>query len=293
MSALTDLGVTPATVGFVGDWHANTAYARKVIHRHAGRVDAWVHVGDFGYDFRHSFLDGLDDALEDAGGAPFFFVRGNHDSPDFLHMQPRDTYGAAPIGEHITWLPDGLRWSWSGLSFVAAGGAHSIDRAYRQPGVSWWAGETMSPATMLGIMGDGRVDVMVCHDTPAPIWVPMDARRGFPVEDDEASWTYRQHLETIAHTIAPRFVIHGHHHRRERQVLDATHFGRRCVVEGLGADRGEVADNVLVVDLVSWLDEGDEDYVRSLACHHRWGRASDDYDGPAVVSCGRCGAAAD
>jgi predicted phosphodiesterase len=89
-SAVPDPLATPARVAFAGDWHANTRWAVAAVTFAAERgADVIVQLGDFGYEYRAAFLDGLERALSRTG-LRLLFVDGNHeDFPTLLRYPVR------------------------------------------------------------------------------------------------------------------------------------------------------------------------------------------------------------
>src|SRR6059058_2673772 len=56
--------------------------------------------------------------------------------------------------------------TWKGLSFLALGGAASIDRKHRRDRYSWWVEEYLTEEDILTAQSSGPVDIMITHDSP-------------------------------------------------------------------------------------------------------------------------------
>ncbi|WP_084385699.1 metallophosphoesterase family protein [Rhodococcus sp. WMMA185] len=240
---------TPRRVAIAGDWHANTDYARQVIAYAAKRnADILVHLGDFGYSFKDSYLDAIDAALA-AEDMVLGFVEGNHEDFDWLLAQPVAEDGLRYLRGRIVHLPRGLRWNWGQTRCLALGGAHSIDRFLRTEGKSWWPQEQISGADVRTAVDGGPVDVMFCHDCPGGIEVPGMARDryGFPPEELAESEANRAKLRFVVDRVRPCRLWHGHFHHRYRTILEGADY--RTVIDGLGRDNNPIDNNMVVLNL--------------------------------------------
>ncbi|GGA60598.1 hypothetical protein GCM10011490_08470 [Pseudoclavibacter endophyticus] len=234
-------GTEPTTVALAGDWHANTPYAvASIAHALSGGAEAIVHLGDFGFRFESDFLAAVDRAL---GDVPLFFIDGNHESFPWLASHPIDDRGVRPISRSVTHLPRGVRWSWRGRTWLALGGAHSVDRRARERGEAWWPEEAITVDDVERAVAAGPVDVLVCHDVPAGVPVPHVYPEGtFPADDEAAGEAHRDLVRAVVDGTWPRFIAHGHFHRHYRSTLGAAR------VLGLAHDRHEPNENVAFLD---------------------------------------------
>jgi len=168
----------PRRIVVAGDWHGNQEWALSVIRRVpallAGESQRLIlHLGDFGIwpdKPGQIYLDRLSRALGEAG-AELWFVDGNHEDFDRLGQldEKPGPDGRVPVVPRIMHLPRGHRWSWHGLTWLACGGAVSVDRAIRTEGVDWWPQEEITTEQEVAISGSGHADVMVCHDCPSGV----------------------------------------------------------------------------------------------------------------------------
>src|SRR5262245_45957967 len=125
-SAPTDPLATPARIAFAGDWHANTRWGISAIQFAAEQgAEVIIQLGDFGYEFRPAFLDGLERALVRTG-LRLLFVDGNHEDFPTLLRYPVRSDGLRRLTDRVWHLPRGFRWVWGGLRWLALGGAHSV-----------------------------------------------------------------------------------------------------------------------------------------------------------------------
>ena len=234
----------PRRIVVAGDWHGCEEWALSVIRRVpallAGESQRLIlHLGDFGIwpdKAGQVYLDRLSWALGEAG-AELWFVDGNHEDFDRLGQldQKPGPDGRVPVVPRIMHLPRGHRWSWHGLTWLACGGAVSLDRAIRTEGVDWWPQEEITTEQEVAISGGGHADVMVCHDCPSGVahtfahppadWAPEDLARND---------AHRRRVQRIVDAVMPAYLMHGHLHRAYQRTCD---FGYGPVkVTGLDAD---------------------------------------------------------
>jgi predicted phosphodiesterase len=243
---------------FLGDTHAVPQAAQLAIKKasHQG-CDIVVQLGDFAYTGEHYtlFIKKTQAALERAD-LTLWWIDGNHDCQDTLDETPVNNdllssqypYGLRSQTSRIHNIPRGHRWEWDGVTFLACGGAYSIDKAYRYPYESWWPQETITDADVERCIAGGPADVMLTHDVPWGVQHPYGPRTGGGNKDMwPASAENRKRLRIIVDAVRPNYLYHGHcHHRNsEALLLDGGH-----VVEIEGLDRDGASDdrNILVVD---------------------------------------------
>lgn len=80
-------------------------------------------------------------------GCTILFIDGNHENFEMLNKMPVVEYKGAlmhKIDEHIFHILRGEILTIEGKTFLCLGGAHSIDKAYRTPYVSWWPEEEIT-----------------------------------------------------------------------------------------------------------------------------------------------------
>lgn len=240
---------TPTRIAFMGDVHGNSFHTDRAI-RYAAEQGAQVviQVGDFAYRFAPSFMAKVQRALEEIG-LTLGFVGGNHDSYDYLdRFEVEHGTTAIPLRPNIFYLPRGYRWTWSGVSFLALGGAHSVDRLWRARG-EWWARETITIGEAVTAANGGHADVMICHDVPDGVRIPCIEGNpcGFPESEIAAAQQHRELLRRVVDEVQPAHLFAGHYHCR----LDATLVGRgyRTEVHILDMDGGRMTDNLTMLSL--------------------------------------------
>jgi hypothetical protein len=261
------LGVTwlgSATIGdvtrplcFIGDCHGEDRWVAHVLKRAAaaGARVAWA-LGDFGY-WCHTpkgvqFLDRVQGYAE-WRGVDVIFLRGNHENQEQLAVLADGAQGLVPVRPNVAFAPDGAVWEYSGLRFAVAGGAPSIDRDHRTPGLDWWPEETFSVAGYERLATVGTVDVVLAHD--CPLEVAMSGLHDWQPGDD-----HREVMSSVANLVTPRWWLSAHYHRRVSQLV-TTREGHRFRAELLDCD-GTMTLGWLLADPAALALDGSDPRIR-------------------------------
>lgn len=250
----------------VGDLHGNTGAALQVIDYAASvQADLILQLGDLGYwpadPQGQKFLRKIEKRLA-IRGLDLWWVDGNHESHDRLLTRPISEDGRRQISEHVWHLPRGHRWQWGGTTWLAVGGAVSVDKAYRTDGKTWFAAEELTDQEADAIIADGPADVVASHDAPLgvpllrqvlhqdlPAWRRSDKSPwpiGMLVRSDE----HQRRIRRVVEGVQAQRVFHGHHHIRYTDTLTAAH--GPVAVEGLGMDTDPLSARCLLVDGAGW-----------------------------------------
>jgi hypothetical protein len=269
----------PGAVVLAGDWHGNDGWARHVIGKAAQllrreKVKLILHAGDLCVwpgEAGGNFLDEITDALW-KHGLKLLFADGNHEWHPELHAmaeEHRHGGGTDPVpitydedGEaRVLWLPRGHRWTWHRKTWMALGGAVSVDAAVRVKGKSWWPEETFTGEQLKRATRSGKVHVMLTHDSPSAVrmsfgpppsfWDPMDLAR---------SAAHREQLQDVVDKIKPELLIHGHYHRHVRQTIEP--YGTNVIGLDMDGENGnytllDTRDLFEVQPLYQWEEEMD------------------------------------
>ncbi|QIG65988.1 metallophosphatase [Ochrobactrum phage vB_OspM_OC] len=161
-----------------------------------------VQVGDYGIGFRSNPIITLKDSKNHR------FIRGNHDDPELCKAQ-------------ANWIPDGTIED--GIMFI--GGATSIDKAWRTPGLDWWYDEECSVSDLeyfINLYEKEKPNVMVTHECPESIADIMLAQLGRTKYPDPSRT--RQALEVMKQIHQPKLHVFGHWHMDFDQVIDGTRY---------------------------------------------------------------------
>ena len=228
-----------------GDWHGNRQWAQTCFDVAAGHgCDAVLQLGDFGLwpGREDAWLDHVD-ALADKARAPLVWIDGNHENHDALGRwrEQADGAGLVRMRPSVQWASRGARWEWGGVRFGALGGAVSIDRFLRRPGVNWWEQEAVSQEDV-DRLGDERLEVLATHAAPTTTALPY---RRLPLPDSIIADARRVRalLDQAVERTAPSLVLHGHYHTRMRAEM-----GQRTV-EGLAHDKSSPQEALALLDL--------------------------------------------
>jgi len=245
-------------VALAGDWHGNLAWAQKVI-RSAAAADAGliVQLGDFGYwrpdPSTRKYLFRVERLLAELG-MQLWWIDGNHEDHPRLRVLPLAEDGTRPISEHVVHLPRGFRFTVEGdgrsYTWLAVGGAVSLDRQWRTPGRSWWPEERLTDDDIAVALRGGPADVLISHDAPLGVDVP-DPRRGrWPEAALAEADEHRALLRVVVDGVRPRQLWHGHFHVQYDAdlALPVVDGGEStCAVHGLDCDGSEVGANLALV----------------------------------------------
>lgn len=228
-----------------GDWHGNRAWAETSFDaaaRHS--CDAVLQLGDFGLwpGREDAWLDHVD-ALAGAAGATLVWIDGNHENHDALERwrAKADERGMVRMRDSVQWASRGARWEWSGVRFGALGGAVSVDRFLRRPGVNWWPQEAVTQSDV-DRLGDEPLDVLITHAAPDTGQRPA-LRLPLPPSIVADARHVRSLLDQAVARTGPALVVHGHYHTRMRAEIE----GR--VVEGLAHDQSSIEEALALLDL--------------------------------------------
>ncbi|QXO14283.1 esterase [Mycobacterium phage Chaser] len=254
----------PEKLMLAGDWHGNLPWAFKAINyaKFQG-ADTILHVGDFGWwkagPATYQYLEEVNKEL-DHHGINLLWVDGNHEDHAFLGSF--NVPGAQPLTTksypRITHLPRGYRWDWWGDTWMALGGAHSVDRSFAREGESWWPGEWLDDKQMEYAMRPGKVDIIVAHDAPTnvdipgitpgkDIWLRIDGKpRKVPNVDLLKAEEHRARIQKVCDAVKPVEFYHGHYHR-DYNALCRVEGGGYMNVRGLDKDETTIAKNTYFI----------------------------------------------
>ncbi|WP_048895539.1 metallophosphoesterase family protein [Mycolicibacterium conceptionense] len=254
----------PRIIAIAGDWHGNFRWARHILTTpHLRGVEAVVHTGDFGFwpgRGGQEYLDRLEEVLAKLG-IPMYWVKGNHEWQPELAAWPV-TDGVQIIRPHIIHLPAGFRWTWQGQTWLALGGAVSVDREQRVAGIDWWPDEVITDLDVEAAIAGGPADVMICHDAPRGVgaldmFLSVNGFRLSPIIQSDADHS-RDQVRKVVDAVKPRFLFHGHYHHKYSDDLHGDGF--TTLVAGLDCDGTSMRGNVIRGQLpIGEKDQADED----------------------------------
>lgn len=158
---------------FLGDVHAESPLMRDFLN---SEEKYCLQLGDFGFIFKYNdwkwnrFLNHFE---KNYPNKMIFTVLGNHENYDSIEKMPvKNMFGARcrKIRSNVYAVERGEILSIEGLNILCIGGADSIDKAWRQDGISWWAQEKISDTDVKKTVEKGLTysfDMICSHAMPA------------------------------------------------------------------------------------------------------------------------------
>jgi hypothetical protein len=153
-------------------------------------------------------------------GIQYFSIRGNHSNPHVFD-------GSIDL-PNFKLLTDYTHLEIDRENWLFVGGAISIDRLDRKPGITWWPEEEMVLKEELA----GKADVLVTHTGPSWTTPPPNNLLDLYIQAEIAigTKTLRRELldeqvrhEQLFELVQPKQWYHGHHHHSAtRQVGNCT-----------------------------------------------------------------------
>ncbi len=251
--------VATEVVALAGDWHGNLGWAQRILSiAHGAGTRTVLQLGDFGYwradPATRKYLSRLERMLGERE-MQLLWIDGNHEDHARLASLPLADDGTQPISDHITHLPRGFRWKWLDgdgrrYTWLALGGAVSVDRQWRTAGRSWWSEEQISRDDADVAIAGGPVDVMVSHDAPAGVTIPGIGATDWPADVLRDADAHRALLREVVDAVQPHHLWHGHYHVRYDALLEVAGADepRICYVHGLDRDDSGPSLNLEFVD---------------------------------------------
>lgn len=221
-------------IGLLGDVHGDKQWIKFALWKFAREgITKVLQVGDFGIDSSNSGYEFLkvSNKAAVAAGIYLYVVPGNHEDYSLINrmFDQGEHYfsdGWGTLRSNILVAPRGHRWVWDGVSFVALGGAPSVDRGWRRRADAqhpnsrnklWHEGEMITIEDVNNTIQGGYADVMVAHDAPHGVPTVDNAIRGNPHGFEAADILYaedgRALMDQAFRGVGPRTFIHGHYHK--------------------------------------------------------------------------------
>ena len=146
--------------------------------RELTKEDVVIIAGDFGGVWDGAGQDRYVLRTYDDRNFTTAFVDGNHENHWLLNRFPVEKWHGGRvhrISDSVVHLMRGEIFEIAGKRFFVFGGADSIDKQWRKPGISWWPEEIPSREEMdagqAGLEQVGnRVDYIVTHECPTEVY---------------------------------------------------------------------------------------------------------------------------
>lgn len=209
---------TVLPIAVIGDVHGAIApLAHGAAHAFSAGVPTLIQVGDYWlYESRYA-RNKVDRTLQTlAAGAGLdpdeihlYFCDGNHEHFDTLDP---DASEPLTLSDHVTYIPRGVAVTIAEQRVGFCGGAESIDRARRTPGIHWWPEERMTKKQISRALAMGPVDILITHDTSAAVFGRLAERSTHAIGKLSFGETEREAITEIIAATQPTWHVHGHHH---------------------------------------------------------------------------------
>jgi len=254
-------------IGFLGDLHGNLAAGRYMLWTmHREGVTIVFQVGDFGIYTDNNGMKFASKMNEYAAalGIVLIVVPGNHENWRVINeMTGENRIELAKYRENIFVAPRGWRGEFGGMTFVALGGAPSVDRTWRREydalskdkykaNKYWYHEEQITGADVDYTVAGGYADVMIGHDAPHGIdTIERNIKgnpHGFHIADILYAEEGRVLMTEAFRGVAPKFFFHGHYHFPVNEFIQrpGAEYGDETRVCGLDCEFG--AKSMAVLD---------------------------------------------
>lgn len=208
----------------VGDTHGGTHTVKNKIDiaKEVGGLDRMLILGDFGLWWRYEGVQFIDEINEHARANNFyiFALPGNHENYDWWNSvieHAPTSKGFAYLRTNVLLSPRTHEWRWAGKQFAIAGGAVSIDKAWRlqherNTGERVWSKDEQLTDNEVDLflkrVSDKKIDYFFTHDCSN--MTPWKGR----LKPDFDSQMHRQRIDRILREAQPSMHFHGHMHER-------------------------------------------------------------------------------
>ena len=201
-----------------GDKHQDYAgLFSKIELAKLGENDTIIVLGDMGLFWRNDKKDA--DAIikfyEDNYTCNLWFIDGNHENHPLLKALPIvDKLGY--VSPHIRYIPRGTVLDLGGCRCLFIGGAESIDKAFRQEGLSWWKDETITEDDISNIENQ-HYDYVFSHTCPESVFNEyrflLCSTNVLKMTDDTECHISEKRLEQVKNNISFDNWWFGHFHQ--------------------------------------------------------------------------------
>lgn len=184
-------------IAFIGDVHGKFEELQALFRRHRVLMDAdaVIQVGDFG-------LFPTPQCAYVPPPRPIYWIDGNHEYfPEIMHLtEPTE------VRPNAIYVPRGTILEIAGHRVAFLGGADSVDRHLRIPGVSWFPQESIRYADMIRFPPDASATILATHVPPLHVVRHM---LGSCAPDPSA-----RAVEAVWDGLGRPLCVSGHMHQR-------------------------------------------------------------------------------
>lgn len=205
-------------VYITGDCHADFTKIYTFADRmDLGPDDYIIVLGDMGLFWRNDKRDAnvVIKDFEARYNFNLYFIDGNHENFKILNSLEEDENHMGYISKHIRHLKRGRRYNIDGKDILAIGGADSVDKFRRTPGLSWWEEEVITDED-IGRIDPGQYDYVLTHTCPTSIFNENKmylCTLGNIVDDNNPDFKISNNkLEQVLNFIDFKHWYFGHYH---------------------------------------------------------------------------------
>lgn len=231
-------------IGILGDTHGNWGWVKYALGKFKREgISTILQAGDFGIwpgEKGGLFARNVNNKLKE-NDQEMLVAPGNHEDWTKILSLPEYEDGWLSFRDNIRIAPRGHRWEMEGRSFVALGGAPSVDRAYRLQTMgiplqewksseemllnrptrlrekqSWWPEEQITREDIEKTVAGGYADIFLAHDAPyGPRTITKNIAGnplGFASQDLAYAHEGRLRMTEAWEGVKPALFIHGHYH---------------------------------------------------------------------------------
>jgi hypothetical protein len=190
-----------------GDTHNNfgrLSFRKWKLSKTLTKKDLLIILGDCGLIFNNTLTKNEKYLTSWLNNRPYSiaFVCGNHENHPRLYCLPQKEMFGGTVGvvaETVYHLKRGEIYTIDDKKFFTFGGATSIDRNLRIPGVSWWKEEVASPAEMdHGLQNleehQYTVDYILAHTAPEDVAQVLIKQFNSFYDDPDPTRKYLEHI---------------------------------------------------------------------------------------------------
>lgn len=211
-----------------GDTHGSySRIAAFCNEQHLGVDDVIIVLGDTGLNYYGDERDVKKKRkVSTQVSATLAFIHGNHDlRPETISSYEKLKWKGGMVYQeqeflNLVFLKDGELFELDGQKVMVAGGAYSVDKAYRlQQGYKWFADEQPSPEIKAQVedklaQNDWVVDVMLTHTCPLK-YEPKEALFA-SIDQRKVDKSTEQWLDTLEDRLVYKRWFCGHFHIDKR-----------------------------------------------------------------------------
>ena len=211
-----------------GDTHQLTDTVKLVTHRFTEqsamtKEDYLIILGDTGFTCKTQDLNYCLKYFNEKNFTTLF-IDGNHEDFNRLNKLPIEEWNGGKVHkvtDSIIHLMRGQVFEIEGLKIFTMGGAYSIDKHLRKPGINWWKEELPNKTEMdEGLINlrkyNNKVDYILTHDAPNK-YLYFGYKYKIHTDDTE----FKRYLEHIDNTVEFKHWYFSHHHID--RVIDDKH----------------------------------------------------------------------